>query len=398
MLTSLAIIFLVGMSLASIFEHLKLPKIIGIIISGIFLGPHILNLLDPETLKLSSELRKMALVIILLRAGISLNLKELKKVGIQALLLSTLPSTCEILAFSLIGPILLPITRLEGAIIGSILGAVSPAIVVPKMLFLIEKKYGTSKKIPQLIVTGASMDDVYAIVLFTTFVSIEQGGSGNLLNFVTIPVSIICGVSFGFFVGKLFSIFLENRYKHDDYIRNSKKLILLLGLAFLMIAIEEFVKPFPFSGLLAVMAMANSLKLYSSQCVSSRISEKLEKVWIASEVILFVLVGASIDIAYTLNAGVFTVLMIFIALLFRSVGVFIAMTGINATLKEKLFCMISYLPKATVQAVIGSVPLSLGLRCGPLALSIAVIAILITAPMGAILIECTYKKLLSQEI
>lgn len=399
MLTSLAFIFLIGMAVAGIFEHLKMPRIIGMLLTGIVIGPHVLNLLDGSIIELSSDLREMALVIILLKAGISLNLKDLKKVGRPAILMSMVPALFEILGFVLFGPYLLNITRLEAAIIGSILGAVSPAIVVPKMVYLIENNYGTKKSIPQLILAGASLDDVFVIVLFSTFVSMEQGGSGSLASFATIPISILSGIFIGFFVGKVFAIFLESRYKHDEYVRNSKKVILILGISFLLISMEAWLEGiFPFSGLIAVMSMASALKVETSEFVSSRISEKLGKVWIASEIILFVLVGSAVDIGYTLEAGFGAILIIFISLIFRSIGVYLCMIGTPLNFKEKLFCIVSYIPKATVQAVIGSIPLSLGLKCGHIALSVAVLSILITAPIGAILIECTYKKLLSKDI
>lgn len=398
MLTSLAFIFIIGMAVAGIFDHLKLPRIIGMLLAGIIIGPHLLNLLDNSIMELSPDLREMALVIILLKAGISLNLKDLKKVGRPAILMSIVPAVFEIIAFVVFGPYFLKITRLEAAIIGSILGAVSPAIVVPKMVHLMENNYGTKKSIPQLILAGASLDDVFVIVLFSTFISMEQGGSGSLANFATIPISIISGMLFGFFVGKIFAVFLESRYKHDEYVRNSKKVILILGLSFFLITFETWFKPyFPFSGLIAVMSMASALKVKTSEFVSSRISEKLGKVWIASEVILFVLVGAAVDIGYTLDAGFGAVLMILISLFFRSIGVYICMIGTNITPKERLFCMIAYIPKATVQAVIGSIPLSLGLKCGHIALSVAVLSILITAPIGAILMEYTYPKLLQKD-
>lgn len=398
MLTSLAFIFIIGMAIAGIFEHFKLPRIIGMLLAGIVIGPHLLNLLDHSIIELSPELREMALVIILLKAGISINLKDLKKVGRPAILMAILPAIFEIIAFVLFAPYILGITRLESAIIGAILGAVSPAIVVPKMVYLMENNYGTKKSIPQLILAGASLDDVFVIVLFYTFIGIEMGGSGSVLNFISIPISIISGMFFGFLVGKFFAVFLESRYKHDEYVRNSKKVILILGLSFLLISVETWIKPFfPFSGLIAVMSMASALKIKTSDFVSSRIAEKLGKVWIASEVILFVLVGSAVDIGYTLDAGFGAVFMIFLSLIFRGIGVYLSMVGTNITFKERVFCIIAYIPKATVQAVIGSIPLSLGLNCGHIALSIAVLSILITAPLGAILMEIFYSRLLEKD-
>ncbi|MCI5997540.1 MAG: cation:proton antiporter [Peptoniphilaceae bacterium] len=399
MLTSLAFIFIIGMGIAGIFEKLKLPRIIGMLLAGIILGPHTLNLLDGSIMEISSDLREMALVIILLRAGISLNIKDLLKVGRPAILMSCIPALFEIFSFSIFGPYFLNITKLEGAIIGSILGAVSPAIVVPKMVYLMDKKYGTKKSIPQLILAGSSLDDVFVIVLFSTFVNLERGGSGNIMSFVNIPVSILTGIGLGILFGSLFASFLEMKYHRDEYIRNSKKIILLLGLSFLLIALEQWLKNFiPVSGLIAVMTMASFLKIKTTTFVSERIAEKLGKIWIASEIVLFVLVGAAVNISYTLKAGYGALLMIFISLFFRSIGVFICMLGTNLNFKEILFCIISYIPKATVQAVIGSIPLSLGLNCGEIALSVAVMSIIITAPLGAILIELSYKKLLTVDV
>ncbi len=396
MLTSLAFIFVLGMLIAGIFEKLKLPRIIGMLFSGIILGPHILNLLENPIMEISPDLREMALVIILLRAGISLNMSDLKKVGRPAILMSIIPAVFEVLAFTLIGPLFLNITMLEGAIIGSILGAVSPAIVVPKMVYLMEKNYGTKKKIPQLVLAGSSIDDIFVIVLFSTFIGLEQGGSMSIMSFVNIPISIATDALLGIAFGILFAKFLEMRYKHDNYIRNSKKIILLLGLSFILIAIEHIAKPYiAISGLIAVMTMASVLKVETTKFVSDRIAQKLGKIWIASEVILFVLVGAEVNIAATLNAGVAALLMILISLAFRSLGVFVSLVKTGLNFKEKLFCTISYIPKATVQAVIGSIPLSLGLNCGEIALSVAVMSIIVTAPLGAILMEVSYSKLLT---
>jgi len=398
MLTSLAFIFILGMVMASIFEKLKLPRIIGMLLAGIILGPYVFNILENQIMEISPDLREMALIIILLRAGISINLKDLKKVGRPAILMSTLPAIFEIFAFAVFGPIFLNITMLDGAIIGSILGAVSPAIVVPKMVYLMDKKYGVKKSIPQLILAGSSLDDIFVIVLFSTFVNLARGGSTSFINFLNIPISIILGAGLGISFGGVFAWFLERRYNHDEYVRNSKKIIILLGLSFLLVAIETWLKPYvAISGLIAVMCLASYLRVKTTTFVSNRIAEKLGKIWLASEIILFVLVGAAVNIQYTLNAGFGALLMIFIALFFRSVGVYLCMIGTELNFKEKLFCIISYIPKATVQAVIGSIPLTLGLGCGEIALSVAVMSIIVTAPLGAILMEVSYKKLLTQD-
>lgn len=398
MLTSLALIFLVGLAMASICQKIKLPRIIGMLITGIVLGQYALNLLDASILGISADLRQMALVIILIKAGLSLNISDLKKVGRPAVLMSFLPAIFEILAFVLFAPSVLGITLIDAAIMGAVLGAVSPAVVVPRMVQLMETKYGTKKGIPQLILAGASLDDVFVIVLFSTFIGMAQGNSVNIMEFINIPISIILGVFIGAVVGVLLSVFFETKYAHRHYVRNSMKVIIVLGTAFLLIALEEWLKNvISVSGLLAVMSMACMLQLKSVASVSARLSEKFGKLWIAAEVILFVLVGAAVDIRYTLEAGLGAVLLILIALIFRSVGVCLCLIGTELNLKEKIFCVIAYLPKATVQAAIGSVPLSLGLPCGNIVLSVAVLSIIITAPLGAFGMDMTYQHLLEKE-
>ena len=398
MLTSLAFIFLVGLSMAAICQKLKLPRIIGMLITGIVLGPYVLDLLDPSILSISSELRQMALIIILLKAGLSLDLSDLKKVGRPAIMMSCVPASFEILAFFLFAPYLLGVSRIEAAVMGAVLGAVSPAVVVPRMVQLMDSRYGTQKSIPQLLMAGASCDDIFVIVLFTTFVSMAQGGQVHIMDFVNIPISIVLGIVLGAFVGFLLSMFFETAYAHKHCVRNSMKVIIVLGVSFMLMAIETWAEGFvSISGLLAVVSMACVLKLKSITFVSKRLSEKFGKLWIAAEVILFVLVGAAVDIRYTMGAGLAAIAMIFLALVFRGIGVSICLIKTNLNWKERLFCVIAYLPKATVQAAIGSVPLAMGLSCGQIVLSVAVLAILITAPLGAIGMDLTYKKLLVQE-
>lgn len=399
MLTSLAFIFLVGLSLAAICQTLKLPRIIGMLITGILLGPYVLNVLDPSILSISSELRQIALIIILLKAGLSLNLADLKKVGRPAIMMACIPATFEILAYFLLAPYFLGINRLEAAVMGAVMGAVSPAVVVPRMVQLMDEKYGTAKSIPQMILAGASCDDIYVIVLFSTFSTMAQGGSAHLKDFVNIPVSIILGIALGSVAGYLLSLFFETAYTHSHMVRNSMKVIVVMGVAFLLMSIETWLKPVvSVSGLLAVVSMACVLKLKCTVSVSARLSQKFGKLWLAAEVLLFVLVGASVDIRYTLKAGPAALAMIFAALLIRTLGVSLCVTGTNLTWRERLFCSIAYLPKATVQAAIGSVPMAMGLSCGQIVLSVAVLGILITAPLGAIGMDCSYKKLLSREI
>lgn len=397
MLTSLAFIFLVGLSMAAICQYLKLPRIIGMLVTGIVLGPYVLDLLDPSILSISSELRQIALIIILLKAGLSLNLSDLKKVGRPAVMMSFVPASFEILAFFIFAPYILGVTRIEAAVMGAVLGAVSPAVVIPRMVQLIDSKYGTDKSIPQLIMAGASCDDIFVIVLFSTFVSMAQGGHAHINDFLNIPVSIILGILLGAITGFILSVFFETAYAHKHLVRNSMKVIIILGFSFLLMSIETWLEgTISVSGLLAVVSMACVIKIKSIETVSKRLSEKFGKLWLAAEVILFVLVGAAVNIRYTLDAGIAAILMIFIALIFRSTGVSICLIGTELTLKERLFCIIAYMPKATVQAAIGSVPLALGLPCGQIVLSVAVLAILITAPLGAIGMDMTYKKFLSQ--
>ena len=398
MLLSLAIIFLVGLSAAAIFQAIKLPRIIGMLATGIVVGPFVLDLLDPSILGISSELRQIALIIILIKAGLSLNLSDLKKVGRPAVMMSFVPACFEIIGYFCFAPLLFGINHIEAALMGAVLSAVSPAVVVPRMVKLIEEKRGTKKSIPQMILAGASCDDIFVIVLFSTFVTMAQGGSAQVIDFINIPVSIVLGVLLGVIVGFLVFFLFETTFNKNCKIRNSMKVIIILAVSFLLITVETWLKNYvALSGLLAVVAMACIIKLKSNEKVTSRLSAKFGKLWIAAEVMLFVLVGAAVDIRYTLTAGLSAIAIIFIALAFRTVGVCICMIGTNLTIKEKIFCVIAYLPKATVQASIGSIPLALGLPCGKIILSVAVLAILITAPLGAIGIDASYRHFLEQE-
>lgn len=398
MLTSLALIFLVGLSAVALCRLLRLPRIIGMLLTGVLLGPYALNLLDPLILEASADLRQMALIIILLKAGLSLDLSDLKKVGRPAILMSCVPASCELLAFVLFAPLFLGINRIEAAVMGAVLAAVSPAVVVPRMVQLMDRRWGTAKGIPQMIMAGASCDDIYVIVLFSTFVGMAQGGGARWQDFAAIPVSIVLGILVGVAVGLVLALFFETAYARRHYVRNSMKVIIVLGVSFLLVAMENWLKGYiPMSGLLAVVSMACTLKCKSTAFVSKRLSEKFGKLWLAAEVILFVLVGAAVDIRYTLAAGLSALAMIAVAQIFRAFGVFLCMLGTNLNRKERLFCMIAYTPKATVQAAIGSVPLSLGLPCGQIVLSVAVLAILITAPLGALGMDSTYQRLLEHQ-
>ena len=398
MLTSLALIFLVGLSAAAICGYLHLPRIIGMLFTGIILGPHVLGLLDDKILSISSELRQIALIIILLKAGLSLNLADLKKVGRPAVMMAFVPASFEICGYLLCAPMILGITRIESAVMGAVLAAVSPAVVVPRMVQLMENGYGTEKSIPQMILAGASCDDIFVNVLFSTFAGMAQGGTADFTQFLNIPVSIVLGILLGAAVGYLLSLFFETAYAKEHYVRNSMKVIVVLGLSFLLMAVETWAKPYvSVSGLLAVVSMACVLKMKCPKSVSGRLSEKFGKLWIAAEVVLFVMVGAAVDIRYTATAGGAAVVMILLALIFRAAGVCVCMAGTALNKKERLFTVIAYLPKATVQAAIGSVPMAMGLSCGQIVLSVAVLAILITAPLGAIGMDMTYRRLLKRQ-
>lgn len=389
MLVSFAYIFLLGLSMGYIFNRLRLPALLGMLISGIILGPYALNALSPSLLSVSVELRQIALVIILMRAGLALDINDLKRVGRPALLMCFVPACFEIAGMMLVAPALLDISLLDAAVMGTVVAAVSPAIIVPKMLYLMENQIGTRKSIPQMIMAGGSVDDVFVIVLFTAFTTLSLGGEVSAASFVQIPVSIVTGLALGIGVGWLLS-----HYFRRFHMRDSIKVLIMMSLAFLFLGLEGWLKGIvPISGLLAVMAMgATLLKTYP--LLAKRISPKYSKLWVAAEILLFVLVGATVDIKFALAAGLAAVGVIFIVLLFRMVGVFVCMIHTDLTLRERLFCMIAYLPKATVQAAIGSLPLAMGLPCGKIVLTVAVLAILITAPLGAFGIDMTYKRLL----
>ena len=396
MLTSLALIFLLGLAMATLCQRLRLPRIIGMLLTGVLLGPYALGWLDPSILAVSADLRKMALVIILLKAGLTLDLSDLRRVGRPAMLMAFLPASFEILAVVLFAPRIFGISRAEAAMMGAVLGAVSPAVVIPRMVQLMETGYGTDKRIPQLIMAGASCDDVFVIVLFSTFTGMAQGGSASALDLLRIPVSIVLGVALGAAAGCALGLFFETAHARGHGVRNSTKVIVVLGASFLLMAAEDALGG-AVSGLLAVVSMACALRLRSPSAVSRRLSEKLGKLWIAAEVMLFVLVGAAVDIRYTLGAGLGALALLAVSLTFRAAGVWLCLLGTALTRRERAFCVIAYLPKATVQAAIGSVPLAMGLPCGQLVLSIAVLAILITAPLGALGMDATYKRLLRRQ-
>lgn len=390
MLASLALIFLFGLIFGALFQKLRLPPLLGMLIVGIVLGPYALDWLDDSLLSISADLRQIALIIILTRAGLNLNISDLKKVGRPAVLMCFLPACFEILGMLVLAPPLLHISYLDAAIMGAVVGAVSPAVIVPKMLRLMEEGYGTEKSIPQLILAGASVDDVFVIVLFSSFTGLAKGESLSPWRFAEIPISILLGVLLGAALGLALAFFFQK-----VHVRDSIKVLLLLSFSFLLVALEDALEGFvPISGLIAVMSLGIALQR-KRDIVARRLSLKFSKLWVAAELLLFVLVGATVDLHYAYAAGLSAVVLIFGVLVFRMAGVWVCLFKTKLLFKERLFCMLAYMPKATVQAAIGSVPLSMGLSCGNIVLTVAVLAILITAPLGAFLIDLTYKKLLT---
>lgn len=391
MLTSLALIFLVGMTLGWVFSRLRLPSLLGMLLTGILLGPYVLDLLDGSILGISADLRQLALIIILTRAGLSLQVDDLKKVGRPAVLMCFVPACFEVAGMLLLAPSLLGIPLLDAAIMGAVVAAVSPAVVVPRMLKLMDEGYGTGHSIPQLILAGASVDDVFVIVLFTSFTGLAQGGTFSPAALLQVPLSVVTGLAFGAVAGVLFGAFYRR-----FHVRDSAKVVVLLSLSFLFVALENAIKgTIPFSGLLAVMSCGIALQRTRPE-VAQRLAAKYSKLWVASEILLFVLVGATVDISYARTAGGAALVVILGCLVFRMIGVFACLLGTGLPLRERLFSMIAYTPKATVQAAIGSVPLAMGLPCGQLVLTVAVLAILVTAPLGAFGIDMTYRRLLTR--
>ena len=389
MLFSFALIFLSGIILGSIFNRLKLPQLIGMLLTGIILGPYLLNLLNPKILSISADLRQIALIIILTRAGLNLDINDLKKVGRPAVLMCFLPATFEILSMIIFAPKFLDLGLLDSAILGTVIAAVSPAVIVPKMLKLMEEGYGADRSIPQMIMAGASVDDVFVIVLFTSFIGLASTGSFSMLNLIKIPTSIFFGISVGF----LCAILLIYLFK-KIHIRDSLKVIIILNISFLLVTFEHSLTGIiGFSGLLAIMSIGTGIQAKNTM-LSKRMSIKYSKLWITAEVMLFVLVGATVNIKYALSASIPAILLIITVLIFRMIGVFLCLVGTSLSYRERLFCMIAYSPKATVQAAIGSIPLSMGLPSGNIILTVAVLSILITAPLGAFAIDISYKKLL----
>ena len=391
MLTSIAVILLLGLLIGWIFSKLKLPSLLGMVIVGIVLSPHALNLIDESILGISGELRQIALVIILTRAGLSLDVSDLKKVGRPAVLMCFVPACVEILGTVILAPMLLGVTMLEASIIGSVIAAVSPAVIVPRMIKLIDEGYGKAKSIPQLILAGASVDDVFVIVVFTAFTALASTGEMSVTSFIQIPISIVLGIMLGGCVGIVLVVFFKK-----CHMRDSVKILIILSISFLLLGVENRLQGYiPVSGLLAIMSMGIIIK-QKYGVLALRLSAKYNKLWLGAEVFLFVLVGATVDLRYVASAGVSAVLLILGALLFRMTGVAISLLKTGLSKRERLFCMVAYTPKATVQAAIGAIPLSMGLECGNIVLTVAVLSILITAPFGAICVDNLYKRLLEK--
>ena len=392
MLVSIALIMIVGLILGWLCKKVKLPSLIGMLITGIVLGPYILNVIDKSILAISADIRKMALIVILTRAGLSLDIAGLKRVGRPAVLMCFVPASFELLGMISIAPKLLGISVMEAAVMGAVLAAVSPAVVVPRMVKLMEEGYGTNEQIPQLILAGASVDDVYVIVLFTTFLGMIQGGEVSVVRFVNIPVSIILGIIIGVLAGWALSFLFKM-----IHMRDTVKIMIILSVSFLLVFLEDSLKTaVTFSALISIMFIGVAMQKYR-KAVALRLQSKFNKLWVIAEIFLFVLVGATVDISYLKNVGIKAILVIIGALIFRMLGVFVCLLGTKLSSKERLFTMMAYTPKATVQAAIGGIPLSLGLGCGNIVLTVAILAIVITAPLGAFAIDSTYKRFLEQK-
>ena len=391
MLLSISLILIIGMSMGWICKKIKLPSLLGMLATGIVLGPYVLNLLDESILGISADLRKMALVIILTRAGLGLDLSGLKKIGRPALLMCFVPASFEIIGMILLAPKVMGLTLLEAAIMGAVLAAVSPAVVVPRMVKLMDEGYGVKEGIPQLILAGASVDDVYVIVLFSTFVGMMQGEGASMINFVNIPISIFLGIAIGAFIGILLAYYFKK-----VHIRDTSKVLIILSISFLLVVTEEqLTTTITFSALIAIMFIGIGLQK-KREAVAKRLSIKYGKLWVASEVFLFVLVGATVNIEYLGKVGWKAFIVILGAIVFRMLGVFMCLLGTSMNRKERIFIMMAYTPKATVQAAIGGIPLALGFSCGDTVLTVAVLAIVLTAPLGAFAIDLSYKKMLSR--
>jgi NhaP-type Na+/H+ or K+/H+ antiporter len=388
MLLSVALIFTIGLLLGELFGKIRLPKFLGMILTGIVLS----SFISPEIYAISEDLRKIALIVILLRAGLNLDITDLKKIGLPAILMSFIPATLEIGAVVIFAPILFDVSYLEAAILGSVLAAVSPAVVVPRMIKLINERYGYKKRIPHLIMASASVDDIYVIVLFTSFISMYQSNSFTASSLILIPVAIIIGIVVGIIIG-----FLLSKLFHLLRVRDTIKVLIIIAVGIYIVVFEDAINTVvPFSALLSVMVLGITF-LHQSEERALRLREKYDKVWVFAELVLFTLIGAEVDMTVAFTVGLTALLLLLIELVFRIFGVFLSTIKTDLTKKEKLFTGISYLPKATVQAAIGAIPYSLGIPSGELILAVAVLSIIVTAPIGALGIDLTYKKALKQE-
>ena len=378
MLLTISLILIVGMSMGWICQKIKLPSLLGMLAVGIILGPYVLHLLDSSILGISAELRKIALIIILTRAGLGLDISGLKKLGRPAVLMCFVPASFELIGMILLAPKFMGLSVLE-------------AVVVPRMVRLMDEGYGVKEGIPQLILAGASVDDVYVIVLFSTFIGMMQGDGVSLISFVNIPVSIFLGIVIGLLIGFLLAYFFKK-----IHIRDTSKVLIILSISLLLVVLEDkLTTAITFSALIAIMFIGVGLQK-KREVVAKRLSVKYGKLWVAAEIFLFVLVGATVNIGYLGKVGVKALIVIIGALMFRMLGVFICLLGTNIKGKERLFIMMAYTPKATVQAAIGGVPLALGFACGDAVLTVAVLAIVLTAPLGAFAIDISYKKMLQR--
>lgn len=389
MLLSITYILFFGLLFGWICKKLHLPALFGMILAGILIGPYVLNLLDSSILDISAQIRKIALVIILIRAGLKLSLADLKKVGRPAILLCFLPASAELLGMLLLAPKLLGISVLEAAVLGSVVAAVSPAVVVPGMIKLMDEGYGSDKGIPQMILAGASVDDVFVIVLFTTFTGMAQHDTVSVMQFVNIPIALITGISIGLLAGMGLTVLFDKIHQRDMV-----RVLIVMGCSLLLVSAEDGLSSMiPFASLIAVMCLGMAIRM-KKENLAKRLSQTYDQLWVGAEVFLFVLVGASVQIESAKAAGVKSIVLIFAVLLFRMIGVYLCVLGTKLNQKERFFCMFAYTPKATVQAAIGGVPLAMGLACGNMVLTVSVISILLTAPLGAFLIDWTYKKCL----
>lgn len=391
MLISITYILFSGMFLGFLCRKIKFPSLFGMIIAGIIIGPQVLNLIDNKVLDISAEIRKIALIIILIRAGLKLSFEDLKKVGRPAILMCFLPALFEVAGMVILAPALLGIDILEAAILGAVVGAVSPAVIVPRMIKLIDEEYGTEKGIPQMILAGASVDDVFVIVLFTTFTSLAQGGQFDAKSFINIPISIITGILIGLVAGYILVL-----YFRKIHMRDSAKVLIVLGVSFALTFVEDkWGDIVPFASLIGVMALGLMIKR-QKEALAVRLSKKFDKLWVFAEIFLFVLVGASVAIDSLKSAGLNAIILLAGVLVFRMAGVLVCMIRTKLSVKERMFCMVAYTPKATVQAAIGGLPLAMGLACGDIVLTVSVIAIMLTAPLGAFAIDLMYKRCLTR--